>query len=64
MGRLELPANPGPLKIAGDVAGDDATTGTDQRQDAMDVAILSYKAEGTGLEPATGFPARHFQCRR
>ena len=22
------------------------------------------KAEGTGLEPATGFPARHFQCRR
>ncbi len=22
------------------------------------------KAEGTGLEPATGCPARHFQCRR
>jgi integrase len=21
-------------------------------------------AEGTGLEPATGYPARHFQCRR
>jgi len=23
-----------------------------------------FKAEGTGVEPATGFPARHFQCRR
>jgi len=22
------------------------------------------QAEGTGLEPQTGFPARHFQCRR
>jgi site-specific recombinase XerD len=27
-------------------------------------ASLSVKAEGTGLEPATGFPAPHFQCGR
>jgi hypothetical protein len=28
--------------------------------------FLDYllKAEGTGLEPATGFPAPHFQCGR
>ena len=25
---------------------------------------LSNEAEGTGLEPATGFPAPHFQCGR
>ena len=24
----------------------------------------SFVAEGTGLEPATGFPAPHFQCGR
>jgi hypothetical protein len=23
-----------------------------------------FKAEGTGVEPATGFPAPHFQCGR
>ena len=26
--------------------------------------LLPMRAEGTGLEPATGFPAPHFQCRR
>ena len=26
--------------------------------------VSIYKAEGTGLEPATPFGARHFQCRR
>ena len=24
----------------------------------------SFQAEGTGLEPATGYPAPHFQCGR
>ena len=25
---------------------------------------VSFPAEGTGFEPATGFPAPHFQCGR
>lgn len=25
---------------------------------------VSFQAEGTGFEPATGFPAPHFQCGR
>ena len=29
-----------------------------------DVALSDSQAEGTGLEPATGFPAPHFQCGR
>ena len=27
-------------------------------------SCVSFGAEGTGLEPATGFPAPHFQCGR
>ena len=30
--------------------------------DVTPSSITTYAAEGTGLEPATGFPAPHFQC--
>jgi 2'-5' RNA ligase len=30
----------------------------------LSAAPGDVKAEGMGLEPTTGFPARHFQCRR
>jgi hypothetical protein len=47
------------------------TTGVQENEPGSQVLAVSsltsrgsFSAEGTGFEPATGFPAPHFQCGR
>jgi integrase len=52
--------------VCGDVASGDEKHGCDET-DAAEKILASQRlrsAEGTGFEPATGFPAPHFQCGR
>ncbi len=51
-----------------DKTGTNAVPGNDQGSQGVTVQHLASldlnQAEGTRFELATGFPARHFQCRR